>query len=64
MRTLALCESSREEALASISQFLSPRNPYQVCSMQGRACLSGLNSSCEEVLASAAQLLSPRTPTR
>ncbi|EFN53964.1 hypothetical protein CHLNCDRAFT_136249 [Chlorella variabilis] len=30
VRTLPLCESSRDEALASISQFLSPRNPYQV----------------------------------
>lgn len=30
VRTLPLCESSRDEAVASISQFLSPRNPYQV----------------------------------
>lgn len=29
VRTLPLCESSRDEALASITQFLSPRCPFQ-----------------------------------
>lgn len=31
LRTLALCEASREDVIDSIRQFLSPRNYYQVC---------------------------------
>ena len=30
MRTLPLSESSRGDVVASIAQFLSPRNPFQV----------------------------------
>jgi hypothetical protein len=37
VRTLPLCESGRDEAAAAISQFLSPRNPYQVCGVWGHA---------------------------
>jgi hypothetical protein len=37
VRTLPLCESSRDEAAASIAQFLSPRCPYQVCSAAAAA---------------------------
>ena len=29
VRTLPLCESSREDVVQSIAQFLSPRNPFQ-----------------------------------
>ena len=29
MKTLPLCESSREDVMMSIQQFISPRNPYQ-----------------------------------
>ncbi len=29
MRTLPLCESSRDDVIQSIAQFLSPRNPFQ-----------------------------------
>ncbi|KAK9808913.1 hypothetical protein WJX72_006358 [[Myrmecia] bisecta] len=30
VKTLPLCESSRDDVIQSVSQFLSPRNPYQV----------------------------------
>ena len=30
VRTLPLCESSRDDVIQSIAQFLSPRNPFQV----------------------------------
>lgn len=36
LRTLALCEASREDVIDSIRQFLSPRNYYQVCT--GATC--------------------------
>jgi hypothetical protein len=29
VRTLPLCESSRDDVIQSIAQFLSPRNPFQ-----------------------------------
>lgn len=42
LRTLALCEASREDVIDSIRQFLSPRNYYQVnacTALSARICM-------------------------
>ena len=57
VRTLPLCESSREDVVQSIAQFLSPRNPFQARPPGQKVYLACM--PCTLLAASYACLLAP-----
>ena len=51
VRTLPLCESSREDVVQSIAQFLSPRNPFQACPPGQKSTMHACHALCRQLQA-------------
>lgn len=51
VRTLPLCESSREDVVQSIAQFLSPRNPFQARPPGQKPTLQACRALCRQLRA-------------